>query len=349
MAKKYFNTSFLFVISILISSCSSTNLLTMDAIQPAPVNMNAKDISIGIINRSIPSKKNEAVDAIDKILSIEGKDLDKEGAQNTITSLQNELSKNNLIAGAKITEIPNLKNTGLDLFPEALSWEKIEKICKDNKVDVVYELSYYDTDAKVDYKVATIETTNILGLKIPLIEHQATITTLIKTGWRIYSLKNKVIADEFSTLDNVTLSGKGINPVKAIETIIGRKEAVLNISDKIGQSYAQRILPYTIRVSRDYFVKGTDNFVTAMRRAQTGKWDSAAELWAKEVDNPKGEIAGRACYNMAIINEINGNLDTAVEWASKAYSDYNNKLALKYLNILKRRINKNKQLELQLK
>ena len=349
MTQKHFNTSLLFIISILISSCSSTNLLTMDAIQPAPVNINAKDISIGIINRSMPSKKNEAVDAIDKILSIEGKNLDKEGAQNTIAGLQNELSKNNLIAGAKIIEVQNLKNTGLDLFPEALSWEKIGQICKENKVDIVYELSYYDTDAKVDYKVTNVETTNLLGLKIPLIEHQATITTLIKTGWRIYSLKNKVIADEFSTLDNVTLSGKGINPIKAIETIIGRKEAVLNISDKIGQSYAQRILPYYIRVSRDYFVKGTDNFVTAMRRAQTGKWDSAAELWIKEVNNPNDEIAGRACYNTAIINEINGNLDTAVEWASKSYSDYNNKLALKYLNILKRRINKNKQLELQLK
>ncbi len=349
MIQKYFNTALLLIISIFISSCSSTNLLTMDAIQPAPVNINAKDISIGIINRSVPSQKNVAIDEIDKILSIEGKNLDKEGAQNTIASLQNELSKNNLIIGAKIIQVPNLKNTGLDLFPEALSWEKIGQICKENKVDVVYELSYYDTDAKVAYKVNNVETTNILGIKIPLIEHQATITTLIKTGWRIYSLKNKVIVDEFSTLDNVTLSGKGINPVKAIETIIGRKEAVLNISDKIGESYAQRILPYNIRVSRDYFVKGTDNFVIAMRRAQTGKWDSAAELWAKEVDNPKGEIAGRACYNMAIINEINGNLDTAVEWASKSYSDYNNKLALKYLNILKRRINKNKQLEEQLK
>ena len=129
MIKKYLNTSLLLIISVLISSCSSTNLLRMDAIQPAPVNINAKDISIGIINRSLPSKKNKVLDAIDKILSIEGENLDKEGAQNSIASLQNELSKNNLIAGAKIIEIPNLKNTGLDLFPESLSWEKVDQIC----------------------------------------------------------------------------------------------------------------------------------------------------------------------------------------------------------------------------
>ena len=219
MVQKYFNTPLLLILSVFISSCSSTNLLTMDALQPAPVNINAKDISIGIINRSVPSKKNEAVDEIDKILSIEGKNLDKEGAQNTVASLQNELSKNNLIIGAKIIEIPNLKNTGLDLFPESISWEKIGQICKENKVDVIYELSYYDTDSKVNYKVANVETTNILGLKIPLIEHQATVTTLIKTGWRIYSFKDKAILEEFSTQDNLTLSGKGINPVKAIDRI----------------------------------------------------------------------------------------------------------------------------------
>jgi hypothetical protein len=344
MTKKYFNTTFLFIISILITSCSSTNILTMDALQPAPVKIYEKDITIGIINRSDPSKKNEAIDVIDKVLSIEGKNLDKEAAQNTVLGVQNELSKNNQIKEVKIIDVLNLNNTGLSIFPEALSWEKIAQICKENKVDVIYELSYYDTDAKVDYKTNTIETTNLLGLKIPMIEHQATINTLIKTGWRIYSPQDKTIIDEFSTGDNVTLSGRGINPVTAIEAIMGRKEAVLNISDKIGQSYAQRILPYNIRVSRDYFIKGTDNFVTAMRRAQTGNWDGAAELWAKEVNNSNPEIAGRACYNMAIINEINGNLDTAVEWASKSYSDYNNKLALNYLNVLKRRINKNRQL-----
>ncbi|WP_394759062.1 DUF6340 family protein [Flavobacterium sp.] len=316
----------------------------MDALQPAPVKIYEKDITIGIINRSDPSKKNEAVDVIDKVLSIEGKNLDKEGAQNVVFGVQNELSKNNLVKAVKVIEEKNLNNTGLSIFPEALSWEKIAQICKENNVNIVYELSYYDTDAKVDYKTNTIETTNLLGLKIPMIEHQATINTLIKTGWRIYSLQDKTIIDEFTTGDNVTLSGRGINPVSAIEAIMGRKEAVLNISDKIGQSYAQRILSYNIRVSRDYFIKGTDNFVTAMRRAQTGNWDGAAELWAKEVNNSNPEIAGRACYNMAIINEINGNLDTAVEWASKSYSDYNNKLALNYLNVLKRRINKNRQL-----
>lgn len=47
---------------------------------------------------------------------------------------------------------------------------------------------------------------------------------------------------------------------------------------------------------------------------------------------------------MAIINEINGDLDKAIEWASKSYTDYGDKLALRYLNLLKNRKNKEIQI-----
>ena len=74
------------------------------------------------------------------------------------------------------------------------------------------------------------------------------------------------------------------------------------------------------------------------RRARAGDWDGAADLWHQEIDNKKAKVAGRAHYNMAISNEINGNFNEAVDWATKSYTDYNNKEALDYLRILKRRI-----------
>ena len=52
---------------------------------------------------------------------------------------------------------------------------------------------------------------------------------------------------------------------------------------------------------------------------------------------------------MGIINEINGDLDAAVEWTSKSYTDYKNKLALRYLDVLNYRIDREIQLQEQLK
>jgi hypothetical protein len=57
----------------------------------------------------------------------------------------------------------------------------------------------------------------------------------------------------------------------------------------------------------------------------------------KEVANSKMKTAGCATYNMAIINKINGAFEAAIKWDYQSYTDYENKLALRFVNILKRR------------
>lgn len=338
-------THLIFLAVFILISCSSKNLLTLSVKEPAPVYVPSSIEKIGVVNRSLPTDKTAKLDKLDKILSIEGKNLDKDGANASVLALLNELSKNDRFKEVKLLDKVDVRSPGLGVFPAALPWTQVEKICKENNVDALFVLSFYDTDTKLDYKAVPIEINGPLGVKVPGIEHHATVATIIKTGWRIYDPKSKLLYDEYWENQTVTLNGVGINPAKALEAIVSRKENVLQVSSNIGYNYALRILPYWIRVSRYYYVRGTDNFKIGKRRAQTGDWDGAAELWNKEVNNPKRKVAGRACYNMAISNEINGDLDAAVSWASKAYTDYKDKLALNYLNVLKYRIQKNKQLE----
>ena len=61
-----------------------------------------------------------------------------------------------------------------------------------------------------------------------------------------------------------------------------------------------KLIPYRLSVYCDYYVKGTDNFKIAHRKAQRRNWDEAGELWKKETENSDIKIAGRACYNMAM-------------------------------------------------
>jgi len=337
------------LINIILCSCSSTNSLTISVTEPAPVYVPSNIKSVGIIDRSLPSDENEKIiDQIDKILSAEGKNLDKDGARESIVGLFDELINNDRFSEVKIIDSLNVRSPGPVIFPSPLSWKTIEQICYENNVDAIFVLSFYDTDTKIDYKAVPVEVGGLLKIKVPVIEHHATVATLIKTGWRIYDPINKFMLDEFLVNETVVLKGVGINPVKAIEAVMGRKEAVLQASNNIGYNYALRILPYRIRVARRYYVRGTNNFKIAKRRAQTGNWDGAADLWDKEVSNPKRKVAGRAYYNMAIINEINGDLTAAVEWASNSYTDYKNKKALRYINVLKYRIERNKQLQQQM-
>jgi hypothetical protein len=333
----------LLAISIL-ASCK-TNQLYLNVVEPAPVTLPPYIKKVGVINRSTPTDETKALDVADKILSLEGKDLDKNGAIESIKGLSEELLNNN-----RFTEVRKLdtdfRTPKLAAFPIPLSWEIVGRICTESGTDALFALEKFDTDTHIGYSNRKVDVKTPLGT-IPGIEHQADMETVVKTGWRIYDPAGKAILDEFIYNESIVFHGRGLNPLLAAGALVGRKDAVNEVSSKAGHGYAMRIIPFTIRVMRDYYVKGTDNFKIAKRKAQTGNWDQAGELWNKETGNSSMKIAGRAAYNMAIINEINGDLESALKWAQKSYEDYNNKLAIRYVRILENRQYKNEVLDVQ--
>jgi hypothetical protein len=322
--------------SVIFCSCSSTNLVFLSVQKPAPITIPSDIKNVGIINRTLPSNQAKPIDIVDKVFSLEGVNTDKEGAQATITGLTDELQKNSRFANVKFLSNVDLRTNTPGLFPTPLSWEVVEKICKDNNMDVLFSLELFDTDNKISYAANPTTIHTVMG-NVPGIEHQANMQTLVKAGWRIYDPVGKNILDECPISRSLNFSAKGINPAVAASGLIGRKDAVVEVGNQVGQAYAQRIIPYWIRVSRDYYVRGTDNFILATRKARTGNWNEAADLWQKEITNTNRKIAGRAYYNMAIISEINGDLDQAIQWAQKSYENYNNRLALNYVHILQYR------------
>lgn len=328
------------LIAFIFHSCKPTELVYISVLEPAPVTLPPNIKNVIVVNRSLASDQTKAIDVVDKFLALEGPNLDKDGGLASITGLGDELMKNNRFTGVKALNNTELRTNSPGQFPAPLPWDVVERICRENSADALFSLELFDAESKISYAAIPVTINTPLG-NVPGIEHQANMLTTVKTGWRIYDPAGKNIVDEFPIARNISYSGKGINPMVAAAGFINRKEAVKEVGNKVGHAYAMRIIPYWIRVSRDYYVKGTDNFKMARRKAQTGNWNDAGDLWQKETTNPDRNIAGRACYNMAIISEINGNLDQAIQWSQKAYENYNNRLALYYVNILKNRKSNN--------
>ncbi|HBS86068.1 MAG: hypothetical protein A2W91_08085 [Bacteroidetes bacterium GWF2_38_335] len=338
---------YLIAVILILSGCSSTNLITMSVLEPAPVSLPAHMKKIGTVNRSLPTEESKKMDKLDKILTLEISDMDGACWPKCIEGLTDELKKNDRFTEVKYLDKANLKSTASGTMPSPLSWDEVEKVCKDGNFDGLFVLELFDTDSKIGYEARPVTIKGPLGVEVPGIEHHSSINTEIKTGWRIYDKVNKVIIDEYNMPDRVLSEGKGINPAAAAQAVTGQKDRVKGRCIEMGKQYAQSILPYYITVYRDYYVRGCDNFKIAKRKAQTQNWDGAAELWKTETDNPKAKIAGRACYNMAIKAEIDGDLDGAIKWACKAYENYDNKLAIRYVNVLKYRKEQNSRLKNQ--
>ena len=337
--------SIVLIIAIALASCK-TQELYLNVIEPAPVTLPPYIKSVGVINRSMPTDETKAIDIIDKALSLEGTNLDKEGARESIKGLSDELLNNKRFDVIKTLNEIDFRTPRMQLFPVPLSWEIVAQICTEEGTDALFSLEKFDTDTRINYSNRKVDIKTPLG-SIPGIEHQANMETIVKTGWRIYDPASMMILDEYIYQESIVFSGRGLNPLLAAAALIGRKDAVNEVSYKAGSGYALRILPYNLRVMRDYYVKGTNNFKIARRKAQLGKWDEAGELWHRETENSSMKIAGRATYNMAIINEINGDLDSALRWAQKAWEEYNVKLALRYVRILENRKYKNEVLKKQ--
>jgi hypothetical protein len=330
--KKY-SPAFLVLLSLF--SCK-TNQLYLNVWEPAPVTVPSYIKSVGVINRSIPTDDTKVFDEIDKVFTLESVDLDRDGALEAIRGLSDELLNNNRFTEVKTLTDIDFRTSRLENFPTPLSWEIVGQICDETGTNALFSLEKFDTDTRVSYSANKVQIETLIG-SIPAIEHQADMETTVKTGWRIYDPVGRSILDEYVESESISNSGRGINPLVAAKALTGRKAAVSEVSSRAGNNYAIRILPYKIRVYRDYFVKGSNNFKIACRKAQMGQWDVAGELWMKETGNPKMKIAGRAVYNMAIISEIDGDIDAALNWARKAWGDYNIKLALDYVRILENR------------
>ncbi|MHA4808998.1 DUF6340 family protein [Flavitalea flava] len=336
----------LLCITVACYSCSSTNLMSLSVMQPAPVSLSPNMKAAAIVNRTRVTDENKAIDAIHKVVSLETRDLQAEGAKASMTGLADELLKNNRFSSVKPLNNLDLRSYGAGVFPSSLPWDTVEKICRENNSDLLFSLELFDAETKVNINASPAKLNAIIG-NIPALQQQVSMTTLVKTGWRIYDPSSRNILDEYILSRDLVFSGQGINPLAVGSALIGRKEAVKQVGNKAGQAYAYRIVPYSMRVSRYYYVRGSGNFIIARRMAQTGNWDGAAKIWQQETSSVSRKAAGRACYNMAIISEINGELDGAIKWAQMSYENYNNRLALSYVNVLRKRQDNNAVLQSQ--
>jgi hypothetical protein len=330
------NLSYLLCAAILFCSCSSTNLVFISVKEPAPVTLPNYIKSVAVVNRSIPSNENKTLNKVHEVLSLETEGLVRDGSKACINGLTDELMNNNRFSNIVKLDSTELRSFGVGIFPAPLDWDKVEKICRETNTDGVFALEFFDTESKLSYS-STPASINTGFANIPALEHHVNMTTLVKTGWRMYDPSTRTVLDESSISKDLQFSGKGINPLVATQGLIGKKEAVKQVSNMAGHIYATKIDPYWIRVNREYFVRGNEAFAVAKRKAQTGNWNEAADLWLKETNSPSGKVAGRACYNMAIISEINGDVSGAILWAQKAYENYRIRLGLQYVNILRHR------------
>ncbi len=335
--------SFLLIIcfALFISSCSTTST-SVQVLVPADITVPHNIRKLVIANRSLPDKGEQFSNFIEGFLTGESILADREGSKRCVEGLGNKLNSSPRFDA--VISHTSLKGTGTREFSVPLQWNMVNNICKQYNADALVLLETFDsniafkTDKKQKKQTIKDKETGISRDTI-ITEYLADLIINVNAGWRIYDPVNKKIIDEDSFTDEKRWAEKGKNPEDVERKLPSKRDAINGAGYFAGQQFAMRISPNWKNATRYYYIKGRNNyFKMAKQYAKAGNWDKAMEFWGNLTSNPNRKIAGRASHNMAVANEMKGNLKQALKWADTAYKKYNIKKDRTYINILTRRI-----------
>ncbi len=285
-----------------------------DILVPATIDVPSNLNSIALIDRSL--SESEMVNVLEKGLlsAISGKS--DRLSVNCIEGLFDQLNAQNRVKPLKTGMVEKRKGTAID-FPEPMQWFEVEKICNENKADGLLALEIFSRQ----YVEGVAE---------------------VKVGFRLYDPSGKMIIDEFQYYHGIgkAAPAPGADPGSLIMNSINNDDAMKKAAYIAGTIYGKRISPFWIRVKRDYFKKSKRDpkMAEGARMMEVNDWDAAIDAFLLAIEHGHPKTKGRAANNLAIVYEINGNLDLAYKTAQDAWGKYGNKAAREYSGILQQRI-----------
>lgn len=222
-------------------------------------------------------------------------------------------------------------------FPTPLAWDSVTAICKRNQTDAVLSVEIFDSDFIIAPTPARVETNNSGGLPIR-IEFKVTGVVVINLGIRLYDGINQVILDEYQNTYRMNFDAHGASVQEAMNTLLNRVEATKQAGFDAGLAYGRRITPTYYQATRYFFNRPKKALGKGVRYSEVADWKSAIDAWMPVVDGGSRKKAGRAAFNIAVANEVLGDLEKAKEWAARSHTEFREKDADDYYRRLNNRI-----------
>lgn len=344
--KRFLLFSVLVIAGMALTTSCKTASQQMQILKPATITMPSSVKQLGIINRSLPAEGQGLKNFLEGFVTGESIGADREGSMQCVRGLASGLNNGPRFT-AVVIEGVDYRGTGTAQWPEFLDWNNVDELCNRFRVDAIIALETFDSDISLDKRSADVERV-IDKQKVVVKEYYADLRMRVRSGWTVYSPGDRQIVDRNGFSDEMRWNGSGDSPQQALNKLPAKRKAINESGFYSGNQYAYRISPSWFTENRVYFKSGNDDFKAAHKLVKKGRWQEAVPIWNKLSASRDTETAGRGCYNMALASEMEGKLDLAYEWASRAWQQHHLKKSRYYINILSNRINQQKQLDLQM-
>jgi tetratricopeptide (TPR) repeat protein len=334
--KKFYFLSLIVALGIIFSSSAWVKLTLM---RPAVISVPLSVQTLLIVDRTLPS--DEKRNKVEEVLTGEIMRQDEQGVQAAIDGLVKTLQN-----GPRFkTEYSNDKymgETSGTIFPQAMNWTTIDKLCEKYRTDAVLAIETYDSDYIITNGSRLIDHKDANGNIKKVMEFFAEGVGSVNLGFRLYFPAERSIGDQYQFSRQMRWDASGSSVTAAVQGVMDKIAAINEVSYEAGREYALRISPSYYTVTRYFYDKPKKNkhLVAGVRKSEVADWKGAIESWEMAIKKgKKDKDKGRAAFNIAVGYEVLGDFDKALEWASKSYTEYGEKDANDYYKAIRARLN----------
>jgi len=286
---------------------------------------------VAIIDRSLPdeSVKNK----IEETITLEMMKQDEQAVRKVMEGMADACSEFDLYQLEKTNE--RLKGGGTkSLFGSPLSWDRVSALCDKYQADAILAVEIFDSDFIITNPVQVVKQA-AEGAFLSGGGYNVNGIVIINFGIRLYDPAGKKVIDEYQISHRLNFNGGGYSVQDAVNYVLDKVDAINQTSYYAGRIYGERITPSYYTVVREFFdrPKKDHNLRAGVRKSEVADWNGAIESWTLAL-NSKRKVARRAAFNIAVAYEVLGDLEKAKEWARKAYTEYEEKTANDYYNML---------------
>lgn len=329
----------------LLTACSSINYLSIDTFNPAEVTFPPSAQKVLIVNHAVPQPTDWGYSH-----TLSGKIQTKQGAKADSALVDFCQSMGEAMVAEEFFQDVLLYHepTRTDQHPEQdlkMPVQQVDSLCEEAGADLLlsldrllFESNREETDlgiflaGKITVRMAGVIRAYLPGRAAPLATIQMVDSVIWEQSAEIPQLLNELLPSP--------------------------EEALRTAARYLGAKAKVNFVPHWQRETRWYFTSSGALWKEASAYAANARWEKAEERWNRLYQSSKGwKSRAQAASNLALCEEMKGDLRKAHEWATRSYELFKEKageedqqcqLLELYVKALAERIRSDQKLDVQI-
>lgn len=325
-------------VMLMVSCKSYYTALTIENALPAKDELPADIQSITLMNRSMNDQfENYNEDSLQVYFYRKGYQLskivlDSIAADTTIRALADLLFESGRYDVVVPVDRNISRNFSYEFTPDTLSPDFVDKICKAYETDALMVLERFSTKVMADfttekYQDATFGFSN---------SYYATLDLKYDALFRIYKPGTKTLIKEVATSDTIYWESADYTQLRLFGQLPSIKQALISAGIKVALDVDGKLSPTWIPEKRGYFLFSSKDD-QGQKLMNENNYEEAGKYWATLAGSKNKKIRSKAEFNLALINELNGDIDAAIDWGLKSFYSFYRFQTETYLKKLKSR------------